>query len=307
MNDRARLDLVVLGNLLVDDVVLPDGRTRMGEAGGATLHAALAAALWGLRVGVCSVRGDDYPREALDALAARGVDLSGVRALGRDGVRAWLLYEGGVRRIVHRLGCPTHAEVTPRPDDLPPAQLAARAFHLAPAPLATQITLIERLSRLDGALLSLDPHEPVSEDTLAAWRPVLERLDVLLLGEDEMRLAEAAHDPVAALRRLAGGRLRYLLYKRGARGGVLLDARADRVLEWRATDGPVVDPTGAGDAFAAGFLAGLLADEPLEAALARGVTSTSFALADWGPAGLLAATPEEAARRLASALTTRTS
>ena len=40
-------DLVVLGNLLVDDVVFPDGRTRMGEAGGATLYASLGAALKG--------------------------------------------------------------------------------------------------------------------------------------------------------------------------------------------------------------------------------------------------------------------
>jgi hypothetical protein len=63
-------DLVVLGNLLVDDIVFEDGRTRMAEAGGAVLHAAAAGALW-VRVGVASVRGPDYPRGALDALAAR--------------------------------------------------------------------------------------------------------------------------------------------------------------------------------------------------------------------------------------------
>ena len=40
-------DLVVLGNLLVDDLVFQDGRTRMGEPGGAVLYAALGAALWG--------------------------------------------------------------------------------------------------------------------------------------------------------------------------------------------------------------------------------------------------------------------
>ena len=40
-------DLVVLGNLLVDDMVFPDGRTRKAEPGGATLYAALGASLWG--------------------------------------------------------------------------------------------------------------------------------------------------------------------------------------------------------------------------------------------------------------------
>jgi pseudouridylate synthase len=63
-------DLVVLGNLLVDDMVFPDGRTRMAEPGGATLYAALGASLWGLAAGVASVRGDDYPGSALEALTA---------------------------------------------------------------------------------------------------------------------------------------------------------------------------------------------------------------------------------------------
>src|SRR6185436_3617845 len=82
-------DLVVLGNLLVDDMVFPDGRTRMSEPGGATLYATLGASLWGLSAGVASVRGDDYPAFALDALTARGVDLAGVRPLDRPGLRTW--------------------------------------------------------------------------------------------------------------------------------------------------------------------------------------------------------------------------
>ena len=39
--------IVLLGNLLVDDVVLGDGTTRMGQPGGALLYGALGAALWG--------------------------------------------------------------------------------------------------------------------------------------------------------------------------------------------------------------------------------------------------------------------
>jgi sugar/nucleoside kinase (ribokinase family) len=294
-------DLVVLGNLLVDDVVLPDGRTRMGEPGGATLYASLAAALWGLRVGVVSLRGDDYPARALEALAGRGVDLAGVHPLGGPGVRTWLLYEGAVRRVVHRRGCPTHTEVSPLPRHLPAAWAAARAFHLAPMPLEVQRALVEHLAPRQGALVSLDPHEPIAEHTLAAWREVLASVDALFVGEDEMRLPGAAEDPAAALARLAVGRLRWIAFKRGARGGLLYDARTGAATPWRAPAAHAVDPTGAGDCFAAGVLAGLLAGEPVGRMLARGVAGTSFALEDWGPAGLLRATPAEAARRLAEA------
>ena len=59
-----------------------------------------------------------------------------------------------------------------------------------------------------------------------------------------------------------------------------------------------VDTTGAGDAFAVGFLCGLLRGEPPARALARAVVSASFAIEDWGAAALLRATPEAANERL---------
>ena len=86
--------LVLLGNLLVDDVVFPDGSTCMAQPGGAVMYGALGAALWGTRVGCVSLVGTDYPAGMLDALARRGIDLAGLHRLGGPGVRTWLLYEG---------------------------------------------------------------------------------------------------------------------------------------------------------------------------------------------------------------------
>ena len=295
---RRGVELVVIGNLLVDDIVYPDGRTRMGEAGGAALYLALAARLWGTRVGVSSLQGDDYPVAALAALAERGVDLAGVRALGRNGVRTWLLYEERVRRVIHRLGGPTHEAVSPAPGDLPAAYLGARAFHLAPMPIARQRELIEFLSPRRDAALSVDPHEPVTEASLPAWRELLAHVDVFWPSDDELRLDHADDDPRGTLRRLAGGRLRLIAWKRGREGGLLYDAKSDVFIEWPPVPRLTGDPTGAGDAFAGGFLAGLLAGADLEGALDRAMVATSFALEDFGARGLLAATPELAERRL---------
>ena len=137
--------IVLLGNLLVDDVVLADGTTRMGQPGGALLYGALGATVWESRPGLVSVLGDDYPVQTLEQLQQRGVDLSGVHRLGRAGVRTWLLYEGDVRRLIHRLECPTHEEVSPRPELIPPEWRAARAFHLAPMPFEVQRALLMAL------------------------------------------------------------------------------------------------------------------------------------------------------------------
>jgi sugar/nucleoside kinase (ribokinase family) len=290
--------LCLCGNLLVDDVVFSDGRVRMGEAGGAVLHAALAASLWSAEIGCLSRIGSDYPAEALTALRQRGVDLSGVRPLAGAGGRTWLLYEGTLRRMVPRLMTPTHAEVSPAPTDLPAAWSAPRAVHLAPMPQACQAALLAALP--PATLVSLDPHLPVAEETLGGWRPLLDRTDVLFLGEDELLLGGAEQAPKASLRRLVGGRLRYVLWKRGAAGGLLYDAQTELLLPWAPRAAEVVDPTGCGDAFAAGFLTALLDELPLPEALLRGVVTASFALADWGAAGLLAAQPEQARKRYAS-------
>ncbi len=290
-------ELVCLGNLIVDDIVFADGTTRMGQAGGAMLYAALGARLWDARVAIVAPLGDDYPRETLRALESRGVDLSGLRPLRRPGLRTWLLYEPRARRVVHRLGSPAHAEASPRPEDVANRFADARAFHLSPTPLESQRPLVESLAQRAGALLSLDPHDPVREDNLDAWREVLALLDVFFVSEEELQLEGAARDPRAALARLAGGRLKLVLLKRGAGGGLLFDARANEFIEWPARARDVVDPTGAGDAFAGGFLAGLLEGQAVHAALEQGIVAASFALETWGAAGLLAAAPAEARLR----------
>jgi sugar/nucleoside kinase (ribokinase family) len=286
-------DLVVLGNLLVDDIVFEDGRTRMAEAGGAVLHAAAAGVLW-VRVGVASVRGPDYPQDALDGLAARGVDLSAVEARPR-GVRTWLLYEGERRRLIHRLDVPTHTEASPA--SVPARWRDARAFHLAPMPFDVQRTLVAQLADARG-IVSVDPHDPLTPGSLEAWRPVIAGADVLWLGREELDLGRE-DDPLPTLRGLAGGRLRYVLWKRGARGGWLYDVAADALRPWAARAGTVADPTGAGDAFAAGFVAGLLYGDDAPRALERALVSASFAMEGWGARALLAAKPAHAARRMA--------
>lgn len=278
-------DVVMAGNLLVDDVVLDDGAALLGQAGGALLHAALAGAAWGLRVGCVSVAGSDYPAEALATLRARGVALDGVRALATPGVRTWLLHEDGARRMICRLGRPSHADVSPAPGDVPAAWRGAGHLHLAPMPFERQRAMVEAFGD-GGRFVSIDPHLPIRDDTLDAWRPVLARADALLASDDELPSGGSAGGPREALRSLAVGRLRYVVHKRGARGGALYDARADRLLRWEAVPAREVDPTGAGDAFAAGFLSALHAGLPVEAAVARGAATASVAVEGRGAEGI---------------------
>jgi sugar/nucleoside kinase (ribokinase family) len=290
--------IVLLGNLLVDDVVLADGTTRMGQPGGSLLYGALGATVWESRAGLVSVLGNDYPPQVLETLQERGVDLTGVHPLGRSGVRTWLLYEGQVRRLIHRLGCPTHEEVSPRAALIPSEWSAARAFHLAPMPFDVQRALLTVVHAHASAFVSIDPHLPVTEETLHDWREALADADAFFPGEDELLLEGTQANPYRALPRLVNGRLRFVVFKRGAKGGILYDARDDRFYTWEARAAGVVDETGAGDAFGVGLVVAHLEGLPIEACLQRAVVTASFAVAGWGPEALLAATRADAEARL---------
>ncbi|TMQ68821.1 MAG: carbohydrate kinase family protein [Candidatus Eisenbacteria bacterium] len=155
-----------------------------------------------------------------------------------------------------------------------------------------------------GVFVSVDPHEPVREDNLDAWRDLLASVDACFPGPDELRL-DAGPDARALVRRLASGRLGLVAFKRGAQGGTLVQREPECLLAWAAVETPVVDPTGAGDAFAGGFLAGLRETGQLDRALGQGAVAASFAIGDWGARGLLGATRAAAEARLDAWLAAR--
>jgi sugar/nucleoside kinase (ribokinase family) len=188
--------------------------------------------------------------------------------------------------------------VSPSSADFPVRFREASVIHVCPMPLVDQRTVVATFTG-SNAKLSLDPHETVREDNLAIWRELLAYVDLFFLSHEELRLNHAAEDTRGALQRLAGGkRLEKILLKTGPEGGLVFESRAPDITPWQSRAANVVDPTGAGDAFAGGFLAGWIRREPLERALRRGVVSASFAIEAWGPHGLIAATPKSAAQRM---------
>src|SRR5262249_29973947 len=134
--------------------------------------------------------------------------------------------------------------------------------------------------------------------TLPRFRPLLERVDALFLGEDELELPRLQESPESALRRLRGGRLRYVAWKRGAAGGLLYDAHADQLIPWGGYAGKGLDPTRCGDSCAAAFVPAILDGEEAQAAIQRGLAAASFTLAGWGASALLEASPAAAQARL---------
>ncbi len=292
--------IAALGNLIVDDIVFADGTTRMAQAGGAVVHFALGAALWGCHVGIVSVVGDDYPVEILEGLEARGINLDGVRRIDGPGMRTWLLHEDDRRQVLHRLSSPSHHSGSPTFGDIP-TSWSPSTFHLAPMPLDRQHELLVRLRASTEALLSVDPYALIDEATWDDCMQTFALADILLASDDEILL-----DPDVDHRDrwLASG-IPLVLAKQGERGGTIYntsyngaDGRAvpsaDR---WEARADEVIDVTGAGDAFAGGLLAGLADGEHLDGALKKALISAALTLECGDVEAMLAVTESAALER----------
>ncbi|HLO35399.1 MAG TPA: carbohydrate kinase family protein, partial [Candidatus Deferrimicrobium sp.] len=276
--------LSVLGQLSIDDVVLPDGRTDMGGCGGDATYAALSASLWLDHVGVVAPAGRDFPAGHLDRLRELGLDLAGVVARPGSAIRYWVIYEAdGRRRWLQRSPESAFTDTAPDPSDVPPAFRRSGAFHIAAMPLVDVERLIAAIrSWAPAAVITLDTHEDEVagfQDRIAALLP---SVTAFLPSREEVASWFGWDDPVRAIRELGGLGQRMTVIKMGPDGSLVHDARTGRLVEVGVAPGPVVDVTGAGDAFCGSFAAGLvLRDEPADAAR-RGAAGASLAVGAFG-------------------------
>ena len=276
--------LLVLGNLTVDDTVMPDGRTAMGTLGGNAVYSAIGAHVWTDDVSMVARLGRGYPEAHLDRLVAAGLSIDGLVPTEHRSIRQWQLYdvEGG-RKYVPLDSASTYAELSPRAAEVPLHLTSGlRACHVAPMRVDIQQELVH-WAKQRGAIITLDPHFDSALGQAAAWRSLLPLVDAFLPSREEAKVMLGDwQGPEAAARALGDLGAPVVCLKLGSEG-VLLYRAADG---WLCRVGPAVgepvDTTGCGDAFCGGFLAGLCENEDLETAALQGAISASVVAAGFG-------------------------
>jgi 2-dehydro-3-deoxygluconokinase len=243
------------------------GRVGADEPGALVLRTLRAE-----NVDTASVRVDPGAPTGLILFEARIADVTRVcyYRTGSAGSRlAAADLDGGLpagTRIVHLTG------ITPALGPGPAA--AVRAAMAAARELGAQVSLdVNYRSRLWS-----------QAEAARALRPLIGMVDVLVASDDELALVSPAglsgeDDRVAAL--LAAG-VGEVVLTGGAAGARAVTADGTAAAPARKV--PVVDPVGAGDAFVAGYLSGVLDGLPVQERLHRAVTTAGFAVAtrgDW--------------------------
>ncbi|PWI13525.1 carbohydrate kinase [Streptomyces sp. Act143] len=275
---------------------LETARDLRVSVAGAESNVAMYLAGLGVPVAWISALGNDpFGRRVRAAIAAAGVDVGAVRHDPERPTGLLVKEPGpdGTRVHYYRAGSAASAMA---PDVLDDPRLAAAALvHLTgvtPALSPSCRALVERAlatppdERAHAVSFDVNHRPALWPDGTAAGvlRELADRADIAFVGLDEAQGLWGDRLRPADVRRLLP-RPRLLVVKDGGRAATAFGE--DRSWTVPALPVDVVEPVGAGDAFAAGFLAGLLRDGDVERALRLGHITAASALGVTGDHGPL--------------------
>jgi sugar/nucleoside kinase (ribokinase family) len=292
--------LTVVGSIAFDAVTTPFGsRERM--LGGSAVHFALAASFFA-SVHIVGPVGDDFGEEHYEFLRARGIDTQGIERVtgGRTffwrGEYSWDLSER--RTLDTQLG--VFAGFEPRLSD---QSRAAELLFLAN--IQPQLQRQVRAQSRGARFVALDSMNLWIETERESLIETLGEVDCVMLNDSELRELTREPNLIRAARMVHDWGPGVVVAKRGEFGAALVTREGFFALPAFPLE-TVLDPTGAGDCFAGGFMGYLaahpdedLGHEVLSRAMAYGTALASFNVEEFGTERVARLTSEEIVQRVA--------
>ena len=294
------MSITVVGSIAYDAVKTPFGeRERM--LGGAAVHFALAASFFE-QVRVVGPVGDDFGEAELQVLRDRDVDVSDIeRVVGGKtffwrGEYGWDL--NSRETLETRLG--VFEGFAPKLSD---ASRASDVLFLANIQPDLQREVRSQLAAAKFvALDSMNLWIDIARDSLVQ---AISAVDCVILNDAELRQLTGKPNLFAAAREVLAWGPQVIVAKQGEYGAALVTAERFFSLPAYPLE-TVVDPTGAGDTFAGGFVGyiaahlgdGEISDELLRAAMAYGTALASFNVEEFGTERVVRLTDDEIASRV---------
>jgi len=277
------MSLVVVGTMAFDAIETPFGKTDKIVGGSAT-YVAYTATNFANDVQLVSIVGHDFPKEELNEMTARGVDLNGVVMVPDKKSFFW---SGKYHLDMNtRDTLFTDLNVLADFDPVLPQNFRNAEFvmlgNLVPN---IQKSVIEQMNQRPK-LIVIDTMNFWIENTWDDLKQVLTMVDVLLVNDSEARQMTKEYSIVKAARKILKMGPKYLIIKKGEHGALLFHENNVFVAPALPLE-DVFDPTGAGDTFAGGFIAHLartkdISFENMKTAIIVGSAMASFCVEKFG-------------------------
>jgi len=241
------MSLLVVGSMAFDSIKSPFGEVERVIGGSATYFSLAASYLTPVRL--VSVVGRDFPKETLDMLSARGIDLQGLKVA--DGITFhWKGYYEYDLNVAHTVKTDLNVFENFAPV-LPSSYRESRYVFLGNIDPKLQLDILAQVR--EPKIVALDTMNFWIEKSPQLLREVIRSVDIVVINEAEVRELTGEFNLVKAARKLMRMGPGRVVIKRGEYGVLHLSdgeifAAPAYPLE------TIFDPTGAGDSFAGGFM-----------------------------------------------------
>jgi sugar/nucleoside kinase (ribokinase family) len=282
-----------------DAIETPFGKVEK-IVGGSGTYVAYAASHLTKPIQQISIVGNDFPEDEMNELKKRGVELTGVEIVPDQKSFFWSgkyhLDMNARDTLITDLNVLANFNPT-----VPEEYQGAEFLMLGNLMPSLQLNVIEQL-KIRPKLIVLDTMNFWMETALQDLKKVLLKVDALLINDSEARQLSGEYSLVKCAKKILQMGPKFLIIKKGEHGALLF--HEDYVFFAPALPlEDVFDPTGAGDAFAGGFIGHLshtnnISFENMKTAIIVGSVMASFCVEKFGPQRLKEISKEDIDLRL---------
>ncbi|MFH1132117.1 MAG: PfkB family carbohydrate kinase [Pseudomonadota bacterium] len=271
------MSLLVVGSVALDSVETPHETRERILGGSASFFSVVASLITPVRL--VAVVGEDFPDEHLELFRQRKVDIQGLK---REKGKTFFWRGRYLDNMVDRETLDTQLNVFEKFEPvLPDAYKDSEYVFLANIDPRLQLQVLGQIR--DPKFVACDTMNFwLSGESRKIFEEVLKSVDLLFLNDEEARLLSGEHSLVKAAAAIRKKGVGQVIVKRGDAGAQLYDEYGVFLAPAFPLEN-VVDPTGAGDSFAGGFMAYLAYTDRFDSATIRramifGSAMASFAV-----------------------------
>lgn len=241
--------LLIVGTVAFDAIETPFGKTDK-ILGGAATYIGLSSSFFNVDAAIVSVVGEDFPKEYLDLLENKGVNIEGIEIVKGGKTFFWSgKYHNDLNSrdtLVTELNVLANFNpVVPEAYKKSEVVLLGNLHPLVQAGVLDQMTATPKLIVLDTMNFWMDCALPELMD-------VIKRVDVITINDEEARQLSGEYSLVKAAQKIHTMGPKYVVIKKGEHGALLFQDKEIFFAPALPLE-DVFDPTGAGDTFAGGF------------------------------------------------------
>ncbi len=293
------MSLLAVGTVAFDDIETPFGRAEK-VVGGACTYIALSASHFTKPINIVSVVGDDFPEATLNYMESRGVNLDGLQI--KKGEKSFFWAGRYHSNFNSRDTLVTDLNVLADFNPVLPENYKTPDYlmlgNLVPA---IQMQVIDQLKKRPK-LIALDTMNFWMDCALDDLLAVIKKIDMLIINDEEARQLSGEHALVKAAAVIHKMGPKFLVIKKGEHGALLFH----NGLKFYAPALPleeVIDPTGAGDTFAGGFMGWIAKTDDfsfnnMKTGIIHGSAMASFCVEKFGIEGLKGLSAVEISNRV---------